>query len=220
MSEEQKIRHTKSKLGEFQQPDDRFSVVHVDIIGPLPPSEGNNYCLTCIDRYSSWMEVIPMANITAETVAKCFYSNWIIRFGTPVSITTDQGKQFESELFRNLAKLCGAKVQHTTPYHPQANGKIERLHRTLKTAIRAHNNPKWTEALPTTLLGLRTAIRENCMYSIAEMVYGTPIRVPGQFFDQTTVHTEPNNLVSQLQKFIEQLKPRCVQKLQCSPKAN
>ncbi|GFX59237.1 retrovirus-related Pol polyprotein from transposon opus [Trichonephila clavipes] len=48
----------KSKLGDFEQPDERFSVVHIDLIGKLPPSEGMQYCLTCIDRFSCWMEAI------------------------------------------------------------------------------------------------------------------------------------------------------------------
>lgn len=201
-------RHTKSPIGDFKQPDDRFKVVHVDIIGPLSPSDGNMYCLTCIDRLSSWMEIIPMPNITAESVASSFYNNWITRFGVPEIIVTDQGKQFESELFRSLAMLCGAKVQHTTSYHPQANGKIERLHRTLKAAIRAHKNPRWTESLPTVLLGLRAAIREDSGYSLAEMVYGTTIRLPGEFFEHSTdLQFNSDTFVTQLRDHMKQLKP-------------
>ncbi|GFY20318.1 retrovirus-related Pol polyprotein from transposon opus [Trichonephila clavipes] len=74
-------------------------------------------------------------------------------------LVTDQGRQFEEELFRSIAAICGAKVAHTTSYHPQCNGEVERLHRTLKGAIKAHNNIRWTESLPTVLLGLRAAIR-------------------------------------------------------------
>lgn len=176
-------RHTKSKFSEFQEPDTRFSIVHIDLIGPLPPSNGQVYCLTCIDRFTGWVEVIPLPNSTAEIVSKAFYEQWICRFGAPWKIITDQGTQFESQLFRSLAMVCGAKVHHTTPYHPQCNGKIERLHRTLKAAIKAHNNAQWTESIPTVLLGLRSALRCDTNHTMAEMVYGTNIKLPGEFFD-------------------------------------
>ncbi|GFX07993.1 retrovirus-related Pol polyprotein from transposon opus [Trichonephila clavipes] len=151
-------RHTKSKLGEFEQPDERFSVAHIDLIGKLPPSEGMQYCLTCIGRFSCWMEAIPIPEITAEIVGRAFYEKWICRFGVPAKLVIDQGRQFEAELFRSISAICGAKVAHTTSFHPQCNGKVERLHRTLKGAIKAHNNIRWTESLPTVLLGLRAAI--------------------------------------------------------------
>ncbi|GFX54091.1 retrovirus-related Pol polyprotein from transposon opus [Trichonephila clavipes] len=117
------------------------------------------------------MEAIPIPEITAEIVGRAFYEKWICRFGVPAKIVTDQGRQFEAELFRSIAAICGAKVAHTTSYHPQCNGKVERLHRTLKGAIKAHNNIRWTESLPTVLLGLRAAIRPDISYTIAQMVY-------------------------------------------------
>ncbi|GBM66182.1 hypothetical protein AVEN_68306-1 [Araneus ventricosus] len=72
----------------------------------------------------------------AETVAFKFYANWIARFGVPERLTSDQDRQFESRLFLEFARLLGVKVVHATPYHPQANGSVERLHRQLKSAIR------------------------------------------------------------------------------------
>ncbi|GFU22682.1 hypothetical protein TNCV_762621 [Trichonephila clavipes] len=151
-------RHTKSKFGEYEVPDTRFSVIHIDLIGPLPPSQGMTFCMTCIDRFSCWMEAVPLPDCKAETASKAFYEHWVCRFGVPGKIITDQGRQFESQLFRSLAAICGAKVAHATSYHPQCNGKVERLHRALKGAIKAHNNIKWTETLPTILIGLRTAL--------------------------------------------------------------
>ncbi|GFX08262.1 retrovirus-related Pol polyprotein from transposon 412 [Trichonephila clavipes] len=164
-------RHTKSKFGEYEVPDTRFSVIHIDLIGPLPPSQGMTFCMTCIDRFSCWMEAVPLPDCKAETASKAFYEHWVCRFGVPGKIVTDQGRQFESQLFRSLAAICGAKVAHATSYHPQCNGKVERLHRTLKGAIKAHNNIKWTETLPTILLGLRTALRPDTNHTIAQMTF-------------------------------------------------
>ncbi|KAJ0169186.1 hypothetical protein K1T71_015313 [Dendrolimus kikuchii] len=89
-------RHTVSDLGKF--PDsERFEHIHVDIVGPLPTSqEGYKYCIIIIDRFTRWPEAIPAVDITAETVARAIYEGWICRFGCPKTLTSDQGKQFES----------------------------------------------------------------------------------------------------------------------------
>ncbi|GBO27167.1 hypothetical protein AVEN_141210-1 [Araneus ventricosus] len=70
--------------------DARFAHINIDFIGPLPPSEGYTYCMTIIDRFTRWPEVIPTTNITAETSCKALIHNWIPRFGCPVTITIDQ----------------------------------------------------------------------------------------------------------------------------------
>ncbi|GFS86416.1 retrovirus-related Pol polyprotein from transposon 412 [Trichonephila clavipes] len=121
-------RHTRSPLSSFQEPSQRFDHVHLDLIGPLPPSNGYTYCLTMIDRFSKWPEAQPLKDITAETVAEAFFSSWVSRFGTPAILTTDRGRQCESSLFKALSKLLGVQKCRTTGYHPQANGMIEELH--------------------------------------------------------------------------------------------
>ncbi|GFT07078.1 transposon Ty3-I Gag-Pol polyprotein [Trichonephila clavipes] len=83
-------RHTRSEIGKFEIPSSRFKHVHIDFVGPLPPSEGFRYCLTCVDQFSKWPEAFPMVEISAEAVAKAFYSGWISRFGPPLRLTTDQ----------------------------------------------------------------------------------------------------------------------------------
>ena len=82
----------------FAAPDARFDVVHIDIGGQLPPSNGFacRYILTCIDQFLQWPEAISFIEITAETVAQAFVSNWIAHFGFPSSIPTDRGRQFDS----------------------------------------------------------------------------------------------------------------------------
>lgn len=201
------VRHTHSKFNSFEEPDERFSIIHVDIIGPYPPSNGNKYCLTCIDRFTCWMEVIPIENITTETITKAFYANWICRFGVPFSVITDRGNQFRSELFRSLGVICGIKMQTTTSYHPQSNGKVERQHRTLKAAVRAHNSVKWSETLPTILLGIRASLRDDTNCSIAEMVYGKSLKLPGEFFQEPKTRLEPGTFTSELRKQMNKLKP-------------
>lgn len=130
------FKHNRAEFGTFQPTESRFEHVHLDIVGPLPPSEGYQYLLTCIDRFSRWPEAIPITNQTAETIAFAFINGWISRFGTPRKITTDQGRQFESELFQQLNQKLGIDRFRTTAYHPQSNGIIERFHRTLKNSLK------------------------------------------------------------------------------------
>ena len=176
-------RHTTAPPGTFATPDARFDRVHIDLVGPLPPSNGFVYLLTCVDRFTRWPEAIPLVDCTAETVAQAFVQVWISRFGTPSTVTTDRGRQFESRLWRALTQLLGTKHMHTTAYHPIANGLVERFHRQLKSALKAHPQPDhWTDALPLVLLGIRTTLKEDIACTAAELVYGTSLRLPGEFF--------------------------------------
>ncbi|GFT02972.1 retrovirus-related Pol polyprotein from transposon 17.6 [Trichonephila clavipes] len=99
-------RHTNSELGHFKVPEARFHHLHLDIIGPLPPSQGFSYCLTA-DRFSRWSEAYPISYMTAETVAATVIHEWTPRFGAPRLITTDQARQLESHLT--------ALIAHVTP---------------------------------------------------------------------------------------------------------
>ena len=101
-------RHTRLPPTNSDVSDQRFSHVHLDLI-VLPEIDNYRYCLIIIHRFSRWPQAVPLRDIRAETVASAFYSGWISLFGTPLTITTDQGKKV-----------------HTTPYHPHSNGILER----------------------------------------------------------------------------------------------
>jgi hypothetical protein len=122
-------------------------------------------------------------------------------------MVSSRSRQFESQLFHSLAKLCGIQLSRTTAYHPAANGLVERFHRTLKSAIMCHDNQQWTEVLPLVLLGIRTSFKEDLQASVAELVYGEPLRVPGEFLTASTTTVEHEHLIRQLRRCMEQLRP-------------
>lgn len=174
-------RHTTAPLASYSLPSQRFEHINIDIVGPLPPSNGYRYCLTIIDRYTRWPEAIPLKDINSETIAQALIKEWISRFGVPKRISTDQGTQFKSILFNDLSRLLGIHHLQTTAYHPQANGIVERWHRTLKSSLMCYNTKDWTAVLPLILLGLRTTLKPDLSTSPAEIVYGTTLKLPGEF---------------------------------------
>lgn len=202
-------RHTKTPLIQFPE-SRRFEHVHVDIVGPLTPSEGYRYLVTIIDRCSRWPEAVPVSDISAETVARVIYDNWITRFGCPLRITTDQGRQFESTLFLKVMNKLGISRIRTTAYHPQSNGLVERFHRTLKTALIARvNKQQWVQELSTVLLGIRTVIHKETNYSPATMVYGTSLRLPADIFTPTKINNEDPLLLQHLSESMASLNDTC-----------
>ena len=118
-------RHTKAPLVDLGLPDRRFGDIHVDLVGPLTPSEGNIYLLTIMDRFTRWPEAVLLPNSEAVTCARALLRTWISRFGVPDSIISDQGRQFTSQLWRELQQVLGVRHNVTTAYHPQANGMVE-----------------------------------------------------------------------------------------------
>ncbi|TWW75360.1 hypothetical protein D4764_13G0000220 [Takifugu flavidus] len=175
-------QHTMAPLETFAIPARRFDHMHVDLVGPLPPSHGYTHLLTMVDRTTRWPEVVPLSSTISADVARAFLSAWVARFGSPSDITSDRGPQFVSKLWSSMARSLGTQVHRTTAYHPQANGLCERFHRSLKAALRAAlSDDSWVDRLPWVMLGLCSAPKEDLDASPVELVLGQPLRVPGEF---------------------------------------
>ena len=153
-----------------------------------------------------------MSSITAQNCAKALLHHWIFHFGVPASIVTDRGRQFMSGLWMELSTMLGITQNMTTAYHPLSNGLIERQHRTIKDRLIsrecASGSGSWMDHLPFVLLGLRTSIREDSKCSLADLLYGSSLRLPGDMLC-------PSEPVPRASDFAQRLSAVLVPLLRC-----
>jgi len=173
-------------------PTQRFTHIHVDIVGPLPPSScGKTHLLTIIDRTTRWLEAVPLSSTTAAACADALVGNWICRYGVPSDLTSDRGPQFSSELWAALMTKLGIQHHSTTAFHPQSNGMVERVHRRLKEGLKARpTNGDWLSHLPWVLLGIRSTPRSDSGVSPAELAFGSPLTLPSQLLPAVDANPE------------------------------
>ena len=208
--------HTKSLLERLPAPSKRFSHLHIDLVGPLNPAcEGKNVVLTVIDRWTGWPDAFPMTMhgdaANARACAKVLIRRWIAMWGVPDVITSDRGAQFVSELWIEMCKLMGIARNTTTSYHPQHNGKIEKMHRCLKNSLRARllGRPNWLAELPWVMLGLRAAANLETGVSPSLLVTGQQPALPGQLVVERSNIDNPSAFGRELssaianQRFVE-----------------
>ena len=155
------VRHVKPPVHVIPVPSQRFSHVHVDLVGPLRSSNRYTHLFTIIDQSTRLVEAVPMTSTTAKACADALFSSWVAWFGVPALITSDRGPEFAGSVWSQLCLLLGIKQLMTTAYHPQANGLVERFHRSLKNSLRARlASDQWFWHLPLVLLGLRVVPRD------------------------------------------------------------
>jgi hypothetical protein len=159
-----------------------FEKCALDIVGPLPETtKGNKYILTFQDDLSKMVMAIPIAQQDAETIAKEFVVNIILKMGTPKQLLTDQGANFLSELFKNVCRLLRIKKLQTTAFRPESNGGLERSHRVLTEYLRHYVNAdqtNWDEWIPYAMYVYNTTVHSATGYTPFELVYGFQSTLP------------------------------------------
>ena len=151
-----------------------FESMALDIVGPLEKGKGGcQYLLTCICLASKWPDAIPLRTMTTRSIAEGMWQIFA-RTGIPNQILTDRGTQFTSKAMKELCELLGVQHIKTTPYHPQCNGVIERMHRTLKSAIKKSIESKkdWVLQVPYALFALRNMPLDDHGFTPFDLVHG------------------------------------------------
>ena len=97
----------KPKTKVFPVPEERFSEIHTDIVGPLPESEGMRYIMTLLDRRTRWLECVPLASATSKNCCNAFIRGWLSRYGAPQRIYCDNGNTYTAGLWKDLNRVLG-----------------------------------------------------------------------------------------------------------------
>ena len=163
-----------------------FKKLSWDIMGPLPvTSNGNKYMVVITDIFSKWVEAFPIQSTDTETLATLLVNDVICRYGTPSCLHSDQGTNLISNLMAAVCNLLGIKQSHTSSYHPQGNGQIERLNRTLEAMLAkvvSDHQRYWDTHLPRVLFAYRTAIHESTGFSPFHVTFGRSPVLPIEVF--------------------------------------
>jgi len=164
--------------------------VHIDFLGPLPKSpNGNEHILVMVDQFTKWVECVPLPSQTAEVTAQAAVNEFFSRFGCPLQIHSDQGRNFESKLFSKLCELLQIHKARTTPYRPSGNGQVERYNRTLMDAVRCYigkNQNQWDRFVPQIAGALRSAVNRQTGFTPNMLMLGREINQPADLLFPTS----------------------------------
>ena len=141
----------------------------------------NSYVLVMVDCFSRWTEACPLPDKTAHSVADAFFTQVVCRFGMPIVIHSDQGREFENKIMQELCILCGSHKTRTTPYQPESDGMVERFNRTLLMMLAmfaGKNRDDWDDLLPAVMMAYRSSVHESTGFSPYRLMFGEECTLP------------------------------------------
>jgi len=157
-----------------------FERIGIDLVGPLLiTTRTNRYIIVATDYLTRWPEAKAVPDAGANTLAQFIFEEIICRHGTPKIILSDQGRNFISETIRILCEKFLIKHKFSSPYHPQTNGMVERLNRTLcESLAKVKETDDWDLHIPAVLLAYRTKRHATTGYTPFQLVYGRQATLP------------------------------------------
>jgi len=148
-------------MPEVTQP---FERVSADLVEMVTSARGHRYVLVVIDHFTRYLQLVPLINKDAGSVADAFIEHFFTLFGPPRTLLTDNGSEFTNRLFRQVCQILEIKTLYTTCYHPQANGMVERVNRVLKDSLATlvgQHPQDWDRMLPYVRLALNTSVHRS-----------------------------------------------------------
>ncbi|KAF8784306.1 Retrovirus-related Pol polyprotein like [Argiope bruennichi] len=134
----------------------------------------------CRTTSPNGLKLIPFP-IKKPDVAEILVQNWISRYGVPLQLHSDQGRNFDSAVCTRLCEILGIDKIRTTALHPQSDGIVERFNRTILNSLSllvSRNQQDWDKKLPFFLLAYRSAVHETTGYFPSQMLFGRDLRLP------------------------------------------
>jgi hypothetical protein len=192
-------RRDRGMKGTFGLEPAKWEILHIDHVGRLNrTSHGHSYILTMIDRFTGWCECIPTCDKSIPTAAKIIYDRWVTQRGAPQMIVSDNA--FKTEVMKEMGKICGFKQGVTSAYHPQANGKVERLHRDMKAYLKiwGEKSGEWDRCLPGFVFAHNNTPSRRDGYSPAFLAFGREMRYPADIIHEEMDWADEETQVSRM----------------------
>lgn len=152
----------------------------MDFLTIEPDTSNTKDILVLTDHFTKFAVAIPTPNQKAKTVAKCLWNEFMVYYGIPERIHSDQGTDFESKLIKELCEVIGIKKSRTTPYHPRGN-PVERFNRTLLSmlgTLEDKQKSKWREYVKPLVHAYNCTRNEVTGFAPYELLFGRCPRLP------------------------------------------
>ena len=153
-----------------------LELVHLDFLCLEPGKGWEENVLVITDHFTRYAQTYVTRTQTAQTTAKTLWDKFIVHYGLPKKILTDQGRNFESQLVADLCELMGVRKIQTSPYRPQTNGQCERFNSTLISMLKEKKS-EWKDHIGT-LVHAYNCTRSATGFSPYYLMFGRPPRLP------------------------------------------
>ncbi|XP_027166658.1 uncharacterized protein LOC113766692 [Coffea eugenioides] len=156
----------------------------IDLLGPFPRALGGcEHLVIAIDYFTKWIEAEPLNTISSRSIQKFLWKSIVCRFGIPRALVSDNGRQFADQSLREWCTELGIQQHFTSLGHPQANGQVENVNRTILHGLRTRlesARTNWLEELPTILWAYRTTPRTATQETPFVLTYGAEAVIPAE----------------------------------------